>query len=121
MICSPSHIRNIVPVTSVIQAVMRKLGPGFTTRPAWFCSHEAAATDWKLASATVPQRVYLMIARRPCSPSFLSCCRLGTIWLAICMMIDDEMYGMMPSANSPKRDNAPPENRLKRPSRLPDC
>ena len=33
--------------------------------------------------------------------------------LAICMMIDDEMYGTMPSAKIPKRDNAPPEKRLK--------
>ena len=43
------------------------------------------------------------------------------MWLAICMMIDDEMYGMMPSANIPKRSSAPPENRLNRPSRLPAC
>ena len=28
------------------------------------------------------------------------------------MMMDAEMYGMMPSAKIPKRDSAPPENRL---------
>ena len=28
------------------------------------------------------------------------------------MMIDAEMYGMMPSAKSVKRDSAPPENML---------
>ena len=73
VICSPSHMRNIVPVTSVMQAVIRKLKPGLMTSPAWLCSHDAAATDWNEASSTVPQRVYLMISRRPCSPSFLSC------------------------------------------------
>ena len=30
-------------------------------------------------------------------------------------MIDAEMYGMMPSANSEKRSSAPPENMLNRP------
>ena len=35
-------------------AVIRNAGPGFTTRPAWPCNQDAAATDWKLASATVP-------------------------------------------------------------------
>ena len=33
VICSPSHIKNIVPVTSVTQAVNKKLNPGFTTTP----------------------------------------------------------------------------------------
>ncbi len=54
VICSPSHIRNTVPVTSVMQAVIRNAVPGLTTRPAWFDNHDAAATDWKLARATVP-------------------------------------------------------------------
>ena len=31
------------------------------------------------------------------------------------MMIDAEMYGMIPSANTEKRDSAPPENMLNRP------
>ncbi len=31
-------------------------------------------------------------------------------------MIDDEMYGMMPSAKIEKRSSAPPENMLTRPS-----
>ena len=33
VICSPSHIKNIVPVTRVIHAVTRKKKPGFTTTP----------------------------------------------------------------------------------------
>ena len=36
------------------------------------------------------------------------------------MMIDAEMYGMMPSANTVKRDSAPPENMLNR-LRMPPC
>ena len=36
------------------------------------------------------------------------------------MMIDAEMYGMIPSAKIEKRDSAPPENMLNRP-RMPPC
>ena len=36
------------------------------------------------------------------------------------MMIDAEMYGMIPSAKIEKRDSAPPENTLNRP-RMPPC
>ena len=34
VICSPSHIKNIVPAVSVHTAVMRKPMPGAITRPA---------------------------------------------------------------------------------------
>ena len=44
VICSPNHIRNIVPVTSVTQAVNRKLNPGVTTTP-WFWSAIEAPND----------------------------------------------------------------------------
>ena len=53
VICSPSHIRNIVPVTSVIAAVSTNAGPGISTTPC-VCSALAAATDWNDASTTVP-------------------------------------------------------------------
>ena len=33
VICSPNHIRNIVPVTNVTQEVNTKLNPGLTTTP----------------------------------------------------------------------------------------
>jgi hypothetical protein len=36
------------------------------------------------------------------------------------MMIEAEMYGMMPRAKIVKRDNAPPENMLNMP-RMPPC
>ena len=37
------------------------------------------------------------------------------------MMIDAEMYGMMPSAMTLKRSSAPPENMLNRLKMPPDC
>ena len=36
------------------------------------------------------------------------------------MMIDAEMYGMIPSAKTVKRDSAPPENMLNK-FRMPPC
>ena len=36
------------------------------------------------------------------------------------MMIEAEMYGMIPSANTVNRDSAPPENMLNR-LRMPPC
>ena len=36
------------------------------------------------------------------------------------MMIDAEIYGMIPSAKMVKRDSAPPENMLNMP-RMPPC
>jgi len=46
VICSPSHIRNSVPVVIVIVAGSSQLkSPGLTTMPP-FCSVTAAANDW---------------------------------------------------------------------------
>ena len=59
-----------------------------------------------------------MILRRPDSPSFFSASSEGTTTVQSCMMIEAEMYGMMPSAKIEKRDSAPPENTLKSP-RIP--
>ena len=36
------------------------------------------------------------------------------------MMIEAEMYGMIPNANTVKRDKAPPENMLNK-LRMPPC
>jgi hypothetical protein len=53
VICSPSHIRNIVPVISVSVAGSTKLNvPGLITTP-WFWNAIAAAKPWKDASTTV--------------------------------------------------------------------
>ena len=36
--------------------------------------------------------------------------------VSTCMMMLAVMYGMMPSANTAKLENAPPENKLRKPS-----
>ncbi len=64
--------------------------------------------------------MYCVILRRPDSPSFFSASSVGTTTVHNCMMMDAEMYGMMPSAKIEKRDSAPPENTLKSP-RIPPC
>ena len=38
-----------------------------------------------------------------------------------CKMIDAEIYGMMPSANTDSFSSAPPEKKLKKPSSVPCC
>ena len=120
VICSPSHIRNMVPVTSDTTVMKRNPGPGSSTSPGCASSATAMPTAWKVASATVNQRVYLVISRRPASPSFFFASRKGTTTVSSCMMIEAEMYGMIPSANTVKRDSAPPEKRLNIP-RMPPC
>jgi hypothetical protein len=64
--------------------------------------------------------VYCVILRRPASPSFLRASIDGMITVHSCMMIDAEMYGMIPSAKIEKRDSAPPENTFSNP-RMPPC
>ena len=54
VICSPSHIRNIVPATKLTTAVMRKPKPGLITRPDVPSSASAMPSDWKIASTSVP-------------------------------------------------------------------
>ncbi|MNL72379.1 hypothetical protein D3C87_1976790 [compost metagenome] len=58
--------------------------------------------------------------RCPACPSFFSASSCGSTIVSNCMMIDAEMYGMMPSAKTVKRDSAPPENRLNIPRMPPD-
>ena len=53
VICSPSHIRNIVPAVSVITAgTTNDSVPGLMTTP-WFWNATAAAKPWNAASTTV--------------------------------------------------------------------
>jgi hypothetical protein len=53
VICSPSHIRNMLPVTSVTAAVNTNPGPGVSTT-FWVCMAVAIAIDWNVQSSTVP-------------------------------------------------------------------
>ncbi len=58
VICSPSHIRNMVPVTSETVAVKTKPTPEWGTSaepPAvWPCSAIEMPIAWKVARNTVP-------------------------------------------------------------------
>ena len=54
VICSPSHIRNIVPVVIVTVAVNRNCQPPPPSAMPPFCSAIAAANDCTMPSASVP-------------------------------------------------------------------
>ena len=54
VICSPSHIRNIVPVTSVIAETIWNDMPGLSTSPACCSSAIEMPNAWKNASPSVP-------------------------------------------------------------------
>jgi len=51
-----------------------------------------------------------LIFFRPLSPSFFSASSVGETAVNSWRMIDDEIYGMMPSAKIVIRPSAPPEN-----------
>ncbi len=53
VICSPSHIRNMVPPVRVAMVETMKNGPGSNTRVFWLCRPKAIAPDWNSASTTV--------------------------------------------------------------------
>ena len=52
--CSPSHIRNMVPVTSVTTVVKRNIRPGSITSPGCDSSAIEMPVAWKSARKTVP-------------------------------------------------------------------
>ncbi len=54
VICSPSHMRNIVPVMSVTTVVKRKPKPGSITSPCCDSSAIEMPSAWNAASTTVP-------------------------------------------------------------------
>ena len=54
VICSPSHIRNIVPVTRVATVTNRNITPGSSTSPDCPSSAIAIPSDCASASASVP-------------------------------------------------------------------
>ena len=54
VICSPSHIRNMVPAVRLTTAVMRKPKPGASTRPGEASSAIAMPSDWNSARPSVP-------------------------------------------------------------------
>ena len=54
VICSPSHMRNIVPVMRVMTVTRRKARPGSMTRPGCASSATEMPSAWKAARTTVP-------------------------------------------------------------------
>src|SRR5882724_6798016 len=65
---------------------------------------------------TVKYRVYWVILRRPSSPSFCRRSRYGNTTVINCKMMDEVMYGIMPSAKIVRRRKLPPLKRSKIPS-----
>ena len=53
VICSPSHIRNMVPPVRVTTVETMKNRPGLVTMPWLFCRPTAMPKDWTSASTTV--------------------------------------------------------------------
>ncbi len=92
VICSPSHIRNIVPPTRVITQEKRKNHPGSYTagpkEPRICSSPMAMPQAWKMAMNTVRYRVYWLSFLRPCSPSFFSCSQEGIAAVSSCTMME---------------------------------
>ena len=126
VICSPIHIRNMVPPTSVTTQESRKNRPGSTTAepncPRIPSSPMAMPYDCTSAISTVRYRVYWFIFLRPLSPSFLSASSDGTAADISCTMMLAEMYGMILSANTVIRPSAPPLNMSNMPRMpLPCC
>src|ERR1700687_2033364 len=72
-----------------------------------------------MLNTIVRYRVYCVILRRPSSPSFCRRSRYGKTTVINCRMIDEVMYGMMPSAKIVRRRKLPPLKRSKMPSTDP--
>src|SRR5208337_652715 len=72
-----------------------------------------------MLNAIVKYRVYCVIFRRPSSPSFCNLSRYGNTTVINCRMMDEVMYGMMPSAKIVTRRKLPPLNRSKMPRTEP--
>ena len=54
VICSPSHIRNIVPVTKVTTVLSSNIKPGLITKPGCACNATEIPNAWNVAKNTVP-------------------------------------------------------------------
>ena len=63
--------------------------------------------------------MYCVIRRCPSSPSFWSAWSDGNTGVMTWRMIEAVMYGMIPSAKTPRRASPPPENTDRRPKMPP--
>ena len=121
VICSPSHMMNVVPAVRVIMVRMRNGQPAASTNaPSPIRSMPTdIQKDWNAAMNTVPYRVYSVIFFRPASPSLARAWRRGTTTVRSCRTMDAVMYGMIPRAKIVTLESAPPENMSKKPIRPP--
>ena len=71
VICSPNHIKNIVPATIVVTVVILKKDPGFITKLAEDSSPTDKPYPCTVASSTVPYLVSCVIFFLPVSPWLL--------------------------------------------------
>ena len=68
VICSPSHIKKIVPATMVVTVETLKKIPGLITKPADDSKPTAKPYPWIVARRTVPYLVICVIFFLPISP-----------------------------------------------------
>ena len=122
VICSPSHIRKIVPPVSVMTVVMRKKSPVDHRRAgraahAFQADGDAVGLDRGQEHRAVAGVLVDLLAA---GLAFLlqRLQRRRRPLVISCMMIEAEMYGMMLSAKIVMRPSAPPENMLNMP-RMP--
>ena len=71
VICSPSHIKKIVPATIVVTVEILKNNPGFITKFADDYNPTDKPYPWTVASKTVPYLVICVIFALPVSPCAL--------------------------------------------------
>ena len=68
VICSPSHIKKIVPATIVVTVEILKKIPGFITKFAELSNPTDNPYPWTVAKSTVPYLVICVIFALPVSP-----------------------------------------------------
>ena len=118
VICSPNHITRIVPVSKVIVVTNLKYIPASKTRPGEFSKLTDTPKPWIKASNTVPYLVYCVIFLLPYSPWFLRFLKYSVTPVNNWIIIDAEIYGIIPKVRIAIRCTAPPANTLNIPSKL---
>ena len=117
VICSPSHIMNIVPAVRNRTVLIVKANPWISKgtigcpSSVRLVSRTLTPHPCRAATTTVPYRVSWFSFFRPSSPSFESFWKYGTTAPRSWRMIEELMYGMIPSAKIAAFLNAPPTNR----------
>ena len=117
VICSPSHIKKTVPATKVITVVNLKNDPESIITTWEFSNPTATPYPWIVAKMTVPYLVNCVIYFLPISPWFFKLLKVSETPVSNWIIIEDEIYGMIPRANIAILLTAPPEKILNIPRR----